>query len=447
MRIFTKFIILCFFSKIAFANISMIRDGEIEDFLAQAINPIIESANLDKKNIKIYLVNDSTLNAFVSGGQNIFINTGLLRKFSTPDALIGVIAHEVGHIKAGHLVRNSEGFDDSKTAMILSYLLGVGAMAAGSYDGGAALILGGTHIADRMQQKYTRTQEEAADQYAIKFLDKIAYPADGLVKLLKYFENEFKPYEPMIDEYALSHPISQKRIDLIVDRTKDKKFSNQEINFSLQPIMNIILAKLEGFMDNPVDLIKKYKKDKSELGKYMLAIAYHRHGNYQESIELIDNVIDSFKTQENHFNLAYLYELKGQFLFESGHPKEALIYLNKAIKILDPKNSSLAKITFSDAVIAAKIADKEILQLTLKYLLEAKNYEKLNAQLYLKLSKIYYNLGQEGNSYLALANYNLIIEDQDKSEKYAKKAQEIFKKNNDEQSLIVVEDLLKVIKK
>jgi len=440
MRILLIFIILCFLSKAAFANISLIRDSEIESFLQQLSDPLIKAANLQQRDVKIYIVNDDSINAFVAGGQNIFINTGLIQKFTTPDALIGVIAHEIGHIKAGHLVRASEGLNDAKKTLILSYLLGVGAIAAGSYDGGSALIMGGTHVASRMQQKYTRTQEEAADQYAIKFLDKINYPATGLINLLQYFASEFRPYADIIDEYALSHPISQKRIGLIKERSNSKSFSNIALNQILQPKMNVALAKLEGFTADVDFLLEKYQASDDNISKYILAISNHRRGNIKQAISLLNEIIES----KNYFDLGFLYELRGQFLFEAGMSKESLISYSKAIKILSDDNSSLAKISFADAILASNILDQKLLELTLSYLLQAKYYEDFNPQLYLKLAKIYNKINKEGESYLALANYNLLLEEQDKAKKYASKAKEIYKANNNKSGLLRADDMLKI---
>ena len=214
----------------AFADASLIRDAETEKFLHQLADPIFTAAGLNPHDIKIYIVNDMSINAFVSGGQNVFINTGLIRKFKTPDALIGVIAHETGHITAGHLARSSEGAKKAEGAMLLSYLLGIGAVVAGAPDAGTAIIMGGNQTAQRMYMKFTRTQEEAADQHAIAYLDKMSYPASGLITLLEFFETEMIGYKGQIDEYTLSHPVSKKRIELIKERTKDRNFSDKEIN-------------------------------------------------------------------------------------------------------------------------------------------------------------------------------------------------------------------------
>ena len=137
-------------------NPSLIRDAETEKFLRELARPIFLAANLNPDNISIYIVNDNSLNAFVSGGQNVFINTGLIRKYATPDTLVGVLAHESGHIAAGHLARSKEGAESAQGAMLLSYLLGVGAALGGSPDAGLALIMGGSDSANRLYMKYTR---------------------------------------------------------------------------------------------------------------------------------------------------------------------------------------------------------------------------------------------------------------------------------------------------
>jgi len=190
--IFLTLIFVFFLAKTSYAQNapSLIRDAETEKFLRDLSEPIFRAANLDPKNISIYIVNDDGLNAFVSGGQNVFINTGLLQKYKTPDTLIGVIAHETGHIAAGHLARSGEAADQAQGAMLLSYLLGIGAVVAGSPDAGMALIAGGSNTAERLYTKFTRTQEEAADNHAIEYLNTLAYPADGLVELLELFESQ-----------------------------------------------------------------------------------------------------------------------------------------------------------------------------------------------------------------------------------------------------------------
>ncbi len=420
-------------------GISTIRDAQSEKFLQQLAAPIFYSANLDANNIKIYIIDDDEINAFVSGGQNIFINSGLIRKYKTPDALIGVIAHEVGHISAGHLARSGEGLDQANGAMILSYLLGAGAIAAGAPDAGVALIAGGSNSAQRIYAKYNRNQEEAADNHAIKYLEDINYPADGLLKLLEFFERQMIGYQGEIDEYLLSHPVSKKRIEAIKFLNKGKKFSNKKINQILQPQMDVVLAKLEAFMDDAEIVLEKNRNQNDELSNYKKSIAFFRKGKMAESLDLIDQIIS--KKSKNSEDLGFLFELKGQILFESGAIAESAIFYDKAIKILDAKYSSQAKISFSSAILSLVKSDKALLKLALNRLEEAMIFEEDNSFLFKQLANVYDKIGNEPKSLLALARYNLLIGDKERCQKYAKIAKEKLSKDA-KADLAQAEDLI-----
>ena len=424
----------------AFAEASLIRDAETEKFLHQLADPIFVAANLDPKNINIYIVNDSSINAFVSGGQNVFINTGLIRKYKTPDALIGVLAHETGHIVGGHLARSSEGASQAEGAMLLSYLLGIGAIAAGAPDAGTAILMGGNQTAQRLYMKFTRTQEEAADQYAIEFLDKMKYPADGLVQLLEFFKSEMAAYKDQIDEYLLSHPVSQKRIDLIKARTAHKNFSDKQINQKLQTSMNQVLTKLEAFMDDPDYLLAKYQNHHDDKANYIKSVALFKKGKIDESLKILDPIIA--KNPRDGF----LFELKGQILFESGRIQESILAYNQAVKLISSPDNAVIKVALGLAILSLKSSDQDLMKLAIKHLEEAKKYEKENPLLFKQLANGYSRIGDEGRSLLALAEFNLLIGDAKKCQKYADNAKDKLKKS-DKSELIRADDLLELAKK
>lgn len=432
---FLLFILLL--SQNSFANVSLIRDAETEKFLRDLTNPIFKAADLNAENIKIYIVNDDGINAFVSGGQNVFINTGLIRKFKTPDALIGVIAHESGHIAAGHLARSSEGEKEAQGAMFLSYLLGVGAAVAGSPDAGMALIAGGSQTAQRIFMKFTRTQEEAADQHAVAYLDKMRYPADGLVNLLEFFESELVGYKDQLDEYLMSHPISRKRIDLIKTRTAGKNFSDKRINQKLQPRMDRVLAKLEGFIENPDNLLQKYKNQNDDVANYIKSIAFFRKGKADEALKLLDEII-----AENPRD-GFLFELRGEILFGSGRVEDSIISYNQAIKLLSKEDSTLAKISFSSSILALKKNDETLIKLAIKRLEEAKEIENENPFLFRQLASAYSKIGDEGRSLLALAELNLLTGEKEKCRKFAKDAKEKLAKS-EKMELLRADDLIEL---
>jgi len=416
----------------AFADASLIRDAETEKFLHQLADPIFTAANLNSHDIKIYIVNDGSINAFVSGGQNVFINTGLIRKFKTPDALIGVIAHETGHITAGHLARSSEGAEKAEGAMLLSYLLGIGAVVAGAPDAGTALIMGGNQTAQRMYMKFTRTQEEAADQHAITYLEKLKYPATGLINLLEFFETEMIGYKNQIDEYLMSHPISRKRIEVIKERTAGKNFSDKKINQKLQQQMDRVLAKLEGFIENPDSLLRNPDP-------YVRSIALFRKGKIDESLKLLDPIIAKNPSD------GFLFELKGQILFESGRIQDSVLAYNQALKLIPPQNNGVVKVAFALAILSLKTSDQDLIKLAIKQLEEARKSEEGNPLLFKQLANGYSRINDEARSLLALAEFNLLIDERKKCREYAKEAKDKFKKS-DKSEIIRADDLLEMAK-
>ena len=149
---------------------SVIRDAETEAVIDQIASPIFTTAKLDPESIDIYIINDEKLNAFVAGGQNLFINTGLIMRTSGPDELAGVIAHETGHIAGGHLSRGLQAQHNAGISTVAGMLLGAAAAVAGAPQLGTAIMAGGATVGQRSLLKFSRTQEQAADQAAVTYL-------------------------------------------------------------------------------------------------------------------------------------------------------------------------------------------------------------------------------------------------------------------------------------
>ena len=443
-------IVLLLITKIADAGsgLSIIRDTEAENFLYDLTRPIFEAANLDPKEIKIYIVGDNSLNAFVSGGQNVFIHSGLITKYNKPDVLIGVLAHETGHISGGHLARSSEEMKSATNALLLTYLVGLAAAVTANADAGSALIMGGNQVMERLVLKYTRGQEEAADSLALQYLDKIHYPATGLLELLQLFNNEESSYKGQIDEYSLTHPVSRKRInfikahiagsDSIKNHTAEEKSSDKEINSILDPRMKRVVVKLEAFLGDSNSIIKKYYKN-DDLSKYARTIAYFKKGKIKESLDILDEIINS------NSNDGYLWELKGQILFETGQIKESIAAYNLALKF-QTGNKSLVKIALATAIIALDDADKTLLNIAISNLLSAKREEQDNPEIFKQLASAYSKKNDMGNAYLSLAEYNLMINKTDKATEYAKLAKDNLE-STDRAGIIQAEDIIAISKK
>ncbi len=435
IKILSLFLFLTLFNPVeSKANgLSLIRDAEIEDFLSDLTKPIFKAANLNPDEIKIYIVNENSLNAFVAGGQNVFINTGLITKYSDPNVLIGVIAHETGHISGGHLARSSEDMSKAGNAMILSYILGITAAVTASPDAGMAMIMGGSHIAQRTALKFTRTQEEAADALAIKYLNATGNSAEGLMTILQTFHTEEKGYKGQIDEYAITHPISQKRINFI----KANLRKGHKDNSNLQKRLERIIAKLNGFLADPDQVFKVYNGDDSN-SKYARVIANYRSGKTKLALKTLDELI-ALNPEDG-----YLYDLKGQILSESGDEKNAIIAYNKAI-LLNPRND-LARIALATSIVNLDSGDKEIINFAIKNLITASENEKTDSRIFKTLARAYNQKGDKGMSYLALAQMSLLEEDIVKTKKYVKLARDNLAKN-DKINLLILDDIEEFAKK
>lgn len=455
--------ILVFFASTASAqNVSIIRDSETENFLYDLTKPILIAAGLDYKNIKIYIVQDNSINAFVAGGQNVFVNTGLINKYDQPDVLMGVLAHESGHIAAGHLARSSEELSNINRAMILTYLAGFAAALSSSPDAGYALIMGGNQIGERLALKYTRGQEESADRLAMNYLAKINYPADGLLELLEYFDSEMIGLGNLVDEFALTHPVSKKRINFIKANLPPNQHYN-EISASFTRRLERINVKIEAFLRDPDQIIQKYsnpnitsqlciyrrraenlalassqicRKNTDFLINYALSIAYFKKGKIDQSLQILDRLIT------NYPNDSYLWELKGQILFESGAIAKSVIAYKTALK-LQPQQNALFKIAFATAIISYS-NDAELNNLAIDNLEQALLDEPENVTIFKQLALGYDKIGDKGRSYLALAELNLLRKDKTKVREYIKLAKEKLDKN-DKPALIRAEDILNAI--
>ncbi len=422
------------------AQLAIIRDAETEKFLRNLCYPIFDAAGLDSSEIAIYIINDESLNAFVTGGKNVFIHSGLISRFSTPDALIGVVAHETGHITAGHLARSSENAQKATGAMLLGYLLGIGAALSGSPDAATAIILGSSQTAERVFMKFTREQEEAADQLGLKYLNKLRYPAKGLVELLEIFQKEMTTSGAQIDEYLLSHPVSIKRIDYLKANTLHSNFSDKNINAKLQKQMNRVLLKLEAYMEKPADLLKKYQNSNDDEANYVKAIALHRSAHSKEGLQLLEPLV--LKNKDDGF----LLELKAQILFESGDIVNAIEIYSKAIRYLDNQESALAKVYFASAILSLQKNDSDLIKLAIKSLREAELFEEENPFLFKQLAVAYNKIKDDGRAMLSLAQFNYLRGNKDKAIEYAKLAK-VKLKDFDKEEMLRADDIIELANK
>ena len=314
---------------IAQAQFAFIRDAEIEHIIRTLATPIFQVAGVSPQSVNIRLVNDRRLNAFVAGGQNMFLNTGLLIEADNAGELIGVIAHETGHIAGGHIVRGQEALQQAQRTAILTTLLGIAAaLAAGNAEVGAAAVSAGTAVAGRGFLGYTRAMESAADQAAITYLDRAGLSAAGLLSFMETLEDQELLPASRQSEYVRTHPLTRDRIDFIRSQVSRSSLTNQPLPPAYTEMFDRMQAKLIGFLD-PGTALRRYAPDDPRIApRYGYAIALYRQGDVDQALAMMDRLI-----AEEPDN-PYFHEVVGQILLEHGRLAEARQAYQRAVAIL-----------------------------------------------------------------------------------------------------------------
>lgn len=300
-------------------RIALIRDGEIEETLRLYADPIFRAAGIVPGAVRIYLVNDDSINAFVAGGQNLFLYTGLLRRTSSPGEVIGVIAHETGHMAGGHLARMQSDMRNLSTAAILAYVLGAAAAVGGGGTAGAAVLTGATQFAQRGMLRYSRTQEQAADQAGVSFLTRVGWSPSGMLRMMETIDRERQLVGgERVDPYLQTHPLPQQRIAFLerqVSRSPHRDTAWPEDFVARHARM---LGKLRGFLDAPTETLRSTATATSFADRYARLIALYRLPDLTQAESL-------FKTLDaEQPNDPYLWELRGQMRLENQEIRAAI---------------------------------------------------------------------------------------------------------------------------
>jgi len=326
---------------------SLIRDAEIEDTLRVYTEPLLRAAGLDPDDVTIYIVNDPSVNAFVAGGQNIFVHTGLILAADEPNELIGVLAHETGHIAGGHLARSREAMQQAMAPALLSIGLGVLAIAAGAPDAGAALISGSQAFAMGSFVRYTQVQESAADQAGLEYLERTGQSAQGL---LDFFNENIRPYEFLARRappYFMTHPFSSDRVEALRPAIAASEFHSVRDSDESQRRFQFMQAKLIGFLRNQGQTLARYPlHDTSAPARYARAVAYYRVADLPNARRELDSLI-----AEEPDN-AFYQELMGQILFEHGRAEESIPYHERSLALRP--NEPLFQIALARALTSAR---------------------------------------------------------------------------------------------
>ena len=370
----------------------MIRDAETESLIRTYAKPILNAAGLSGQAIDIHIVNDRAFNAFVIDGHNMFIHTGALMEAKTPNQIIGVIAHESGHITGGHLSRLRNQISRAKSAALMLQLLGLAAMAAGAAVGagnlgqlGMGAAFGGTDAAMRMVLAYRQDEESSADQAAITFLNATKQSARGLLETLEFMNSKLIGVQG-INPYLQSHPLPPQRLSQLRLLAEHSPYYDVKDPPELQVKHDLVKAKLYGFLDRPDTVFNRYPQtDQSMAAFYARAIATYRKSGVQAAMPQINALITAKP------DWPYFHELKGQFLFESGNAKEAIPHLRQAVA-LSPEEP-LIRIMLAQALLGTQ--DMKNVDETISNLRIALARETTSATGYRQLAAAY---GRKGDA-------------------------------------------------
>ena len=327
---------------------SILRDAETEAFLNELAAPLARAAGLAPGNLEIVLVNDPSINAFVAGGQVVYIHSGLIEAADDAGEVQGVIAHEIGHIEGGHVVRFSEGAGAATSITLVSLLLGVAAIAAGAGEAGAGIMAAGQQAAMSKFLAFNRAQENAADAAGARYMNAAGVSGRGTIDFFKKLQNqEFRLAIPQDNSYARTHPLTGERIATLQHVLETSPNWSKPVDPALQARFLRIQAKLRGFIQAPPQTMREYPDSmKSVPAHYARAYAWHRGAYPDKAVAEVDALL----LADPHD--PYFLELKGQVLLESGKPADALAPLREATE--RSGGAPLIATTFGHALVATE---------------------------------------------------------------------------------------------
>ncbi|MDR3132201.1 MAG: M48 family metalloprotease [Rickettsiales bacterium] len=414
------FTLLLFFIYCSSAySVNVIRDSEVEAVVKELAQPLFSAAGIDSDRIKVFIINDNSINAFVIDNNSIFIHLGLLQHSTEPYILLGILAHEIAHISAGHVLQLSGAVGYFQSIAMISYVVGLVSTIIINPQVASAILLSGVALSSRLFFNYSQEQESVADSYALRYLDKSGYDNSGMKEVFDYFKSiEHENTEG----YFRTHPLSDKRIFAV---------QNYKVKNSVKPILadkllrfKRMVTKLDSFF-SPIHVLSNKYEGNSE---YVNAIIHYRQGKMEEAIAIVDSLVQKLR------NDPYLYELKAEMLYKAGNLSEAIKMYEESLRYLSEKDSYLVKLTLSHTLLLYGDAKKAIF-----YLEQIASVEPNNAFVWKYLSIAYKRNADTAMHYFALTKKACIEGNLKQFMKYAELAVKTLPK--DSPYLLQIEDM------
>ena len=381
---------------------TILRDAETEQLLQDMVDPLAEAAGLQPGAVEVVLVSDPSINAFVAGGQRIYVHSGLINAADTANEVQGVLAHELGHITGGHVISIYDGYGKAAKISLLSTLVGIAAALAGAGEAAMGAMALGQQAALGTFLTFSRTQESAADAAGAQYLSKAGITGKGSIAFFEKLRNqEFRYGRNQDDEatFARTHPLSGDRIArLEADYRADPAWERAP-DADQQARFERVKAKLYGYLAEPAQTLNAYPPYLNGVpARYARAYAYHKDARITQALEDTDALVAGDPDNP------YFLELRGQILLESGRPEEALESLRRAVELSG--NAPLIASTFGHALLATE--DKSHLEEAERVLRAAVARDRENPFAWYQLGMVYGARGDIPRAQLASAEQQIM---------------------------------------
>jgi predicted Zn-dependent protease len=375
---------------------SILRDAETEQFLADISAAMVVSAGLSPGAVKLYVINDPEINAFVATGQAIYINSGTIAHADNAGELQGVIAHELGHIEGGDAVRSGDAMAAAARVTLLSLLAGIAATVVAG-PAGMAVMMAGQSAAMGKYLAYSRQQEGSADAAAVRHLNQAHISGKGMISFfgkLRQEEYRLTPSYTSIDPFAVDHPMTAERQATLQGDLQNSPWWNAPADKAIEARFARIKAKLVGYLEEPTVVMNKFpERDQSVPAHYARAYAWHRGGYPEAANSEVAKLLDTAPHDP------YFLELKGQILLESGKPAQAIPALREAVQ--QSRSTPLITALLGNALVATE--NPTDLKEAAQVLRVAVQRDSENPQAWYDLGLVYTRMGDEARASLASA--------------------------------------------
>ncbi|HEX3808528.1 MAG TPA: M48 family metalloprotease [Rhizomicrobium sp.] len=381
-------------------GLDIIRDAEIESVLRSYEDPILKAAGIPPAAVRMYIVNDPSLNAFAAQSplpgesEDIFVNTGSFILMDTPNQLIGVLAHETGHIAGGHVTRSEVAMRKATIPMLLSFALGIAAIAAGAGAAGMGIMQAGQQIAQAQYMEFSRAQEATADQMGVTFLNRTHQSGEGMLQVFEKMADEQAMTDQYRNQLSTDHPADRERVDNLQARVDASPY--RDVRDSPEAIheYKMIQAKLSGYLSDPHAVLDRWPlTDTTEEARYARAIAYSRMPDLPKALDEINALL---KVEPNN---PYFWEVLGQIYVSMGQPQKGIEPYQKSVNFAP--SQPLLRVSLAAAQLASE--NPALAKPALDNLHVALQQEHDNSFGWYEAAQAYSQLGNEPMADLATA--------------------------------------------